>query len=579
MLDAWGFWDEELRGFPAGGGEAALWVARRSGPGGGLELLVTRAWTGARALERAPAGAAASPVAAGDPAPGAPPLGRLLRAMRDGLATLSPVAVARQPGGSAWPRRGTEATGRPEPARRHATRAGAREGAGRGAASASRTSGGAGPAVCRLLWVEPVGGARDGGSPGALALQFDDLPPWGEAIRLWGRRLASRLAHLLPDLPVCPAAGPAASRQASLFPSLPVAGPGPVGLPLPRPVFLPGLPGAVGISRELAACCAELPGFARSGVNVLLHGETGTGKEIVAQAIHRLSPRHERPFIGLNCAALPEGLFESELFGHRAGSFTGAATDKMGLLEAADGGTFFLDEIGDMPLALQIKLLRVMQERRVRRVGELESRPVDLRFVAATHRDLPAEIAAGRFRQDLFYRLNVVGLRIPPLRQRPEDVAHLLAYFLQRHGDGARSPRIEEQALAALQGYRWPGNVRELENEARRLLALQPGAPLIRLEMLSAEVRRASGRSIDPADLATLRGLDEATELLERYLIRKAIAAADGRKAAAARRLGLSRQGLYKKIQRYGMSDLVASPPAAAPGAEEAPAADATLAG
>jgi transcriptional regulator with PAS, ATPase and Fis domain len=296
---------------------------------------------------------------------------------------------------------------------------------------------------------------------------------------------------------------------------------------------------------------------ARSGVNVLLHGESGTGKEIIACAIHDRSERRRGPLVGQNCAALPESLFESELFGHKSGAFTGAAADKAGLLEAAHGGTFFLDEIGDMPLALQIKLLRVMQERRVRRIGELDSRPVDIRFVAATHKDLAAEIAAGRFRLDLYYRLNVVRLALPPLRQRPEDIGHLVAFFLQRHGGDEGQWRIEERALAALQAYRWPGNVRELENEVCRLLAMYPGRRLIRLEQLSTEVRAAAGWSVDPADLATLRPLEEAGQLLERYLIRKAIAACGGRKAAAARRLGLSRQGLYKKIQRYGMSDLI----------------------
>jgi transcriptional regulator with PAS, ATPase and Fis domain len=297
---------------------------------------------------------------------------------------------------------------------------------------------------------------------------------------------------------------------------------------------------------------------ATSGVNVLLQGESGTGKEIIARAIHLGSSRREGPFVGQNCAALPESLFESELFGHKSGAFTGAASDKVGLLESAHGGTFFLDEIGDMPLALQIKLLRVMQEKKVRRIGELSTRPVNIRFVAATHKDLDQEIAVGRFRLDLYYRLKVVKISIPPLRQRPEDIAHLLAFFLARHGKGRLSRRISESALTALQAYRWPGNVRELENEVCRLLALFPDEMLIRLQHLSEEIRAGGGNLVDPADLSTLRRLDEAGELLEKYLIRKAISAAGGRKAAAARRLGLSRQGLYKKIQRYGMTDLVA---------------------
>jgi transcriptional regulator with PAS, ATPase and Fis domain len=307
----------------------------------------------------------------------------------------------------------------------------------------------------------------------------------------------------------------------------------------------------------MQSCCASLKAVAESQVNVLIHGESGTGKEVLARAVHELGARRAKRFLGVNCAALPESLFESELFGHKAGAFTGAGKEKTGLLEAADGGTFFLDEIGDMPIALQIKLLRVMQERTLRRIGELRSRKVDLRFVAASHKDLQAEILAGRFRLDLYYRLNVVQLRIPPLRQRPEDVAHLLAHLLRRKGADPTALRIAPDALDALQRYRWPGNVRELENEVLRWLALHGGAERIELEQLSVCVQKAAGRSVDPDDLGTLRPMEEATELLERYLIRKAIGASEGRKSDAARRLGLSRQGLYKKIKRYGMSDLV----------------------
>ncbi len=339
-----------------------------------------------------------------------------------------------------------------------------------------------------------------------------------------------------------------------------MSGGGPT-VPLPRPVTVPGIPGCVGCSAEMVRLGQRLAGIARSGVNVLLHGESGTGKEIIARALHLSSDRASGPFIGQNCAALPETLFESELFGHRAGAFTGAATEKKGLLAAASGGTFFLDEIGDMPLALQIKLLRVMQERQVRRIGELKSVPVDLRFVAATHKDLPGEIREGRFRLDLYYRLKVVSIVIPPLRHRPEDVAPLLAYFLRRCGRNLDRTRITEEALSALQRWRWPGNVRELENEAQRLSALFPDEPVLRAAHLSPEIRGADTEHVEAADLGTLRALDQAAELLERYLIRKAIAACDGRKAAAARRLGVSRQGLYKKIARYGMLDLIAPEP------------------
>ncbi len=510
------YWDEEIRSFPHGGGEACLWVVRRDGEPGGftLRLVFSHRWGGRCAPDRS------SP----------PPLARLLKVISKAQGAEFLLGDA---GGASGP---------PAPA----------------------------PSGTDRLWVEPLR-SRDAVA-GAFALRYPDLPPWREAVRLWGARFAARAGLLLPRLDDAAAEGAAlAGRdcQPTLFPlpapcdaaaatPRPRVSRRPPGLPLPRPLCLPEVPGLVGVSREMAACCDLVSRIAASGVNVLLHGESGTGKELVAKALHNGSPRRDRPFIGVNCASLPETLFESELFGHKAGAFTGAAREKTGLLEAADGGTFFLDEIGDMPPALQIKLLRVMQEGRLRRIGELQTRPVDVRFVAASHKDLEAEIEAGRFRLDLYYRLKVVCVDIPPLRRRPEDILPLLAYFLGKHGGRAAAAlRVDEEAVRALQRYRWPGNVRELENEARRWLALQPAADLVEVEQLSTEVQRAAGRSVDLADLATLRTLDEAGELLERYLIRKALQASGGMKSVAARRLGLSRQGLYKKIRRYGMLDLL----------------------
>jgi transcriptional regulator with PAS, ATPase and Fis domain len=198
-----------------------------------------------------------------------------------------------------------------------------------------------------------------------------------------------------------------------------------------------------------------------------------------------------------------------------------------------------------------------MQERKVRRIGDLQSRAVDIRFLAASHKDLPEEIATGRFRLDLYYRLKVVALEIPPLRNRPEDVLPLFSYFLKKKGKDIETMRITEKAVSSLQAWRWPGNVRELENEVQRFCALHPGEETITLGALSPEIQTARTGRVEAADLGTLRQLGQAQEILERYLIRKAIAATDGRKAAAARRLGLSRQGLYKKIARYGMNDLI----------------------
>ncbi|HOX26670.1 MAG TPA: sigma 54-interacting transcriptional regulator [Candidatus Krumholzibacteria bacterium] len=491
------FWEEELRDLPRDGGPAAVWVVRREGDGPATLLRVLCSWS-----------------AGGGPAP--LPLGLVHRVLQTGQA----------------------AEQREE--------------------SRSRR-----PPLCHAL---PLDGGR--GTTGVLVAAATAAAPWADAVRLWAERTASRLGPLLDGLAPWPgtwlsATPPAEPWQLSLFApeDLPVErrlAPA-TGLPLPRPQPVPGLPGAIGRSREMRLLAARIASVATSGVNVLLHGETGSGKEIIARALHQGSPRRDRPFVGLNCAALPANLFESELFGHKAGAFTGAGRDKPGLLEVAHGGSFFMDEIGDMPLALQIKLLRVMQERQVRRVGELDSRPVDIRFVAATHKDLAREIEDGHFRLDLYYRLKVVCLEIPPLRQRPEDVLPLLAWFLRRAGLDPARLRIADTAAAALHAWRWPGNVRELENEAARFAALYPGESLIELRHLNWEIQENAGPRVDAGDLGTLRNLEEANELLERYLIRKAIAASEGRKAAAARKLGLSRQGLYKKISRYGMVDLIGS--------------------
>ncbi|MFH1842779.1 MAG: sigma 54-interacting transcriptional regulator [bacterium] len=564
----WRVWEEEIRTFPFGGESAVIWVVRCDdrAANGPLRLVFSYSWQPQRSPRN---GSWPTP-------PTVPPLGRLLRTITSGESQQL-----------VWPSRPPAARVTSPPRLTDSSVSGHSQDKPQDRTQ-DRTQDRPVPPHhlnCGIpeyqLWLEPLlneqGNQDDQERSGALALWYDNTPPWGEAVRLWGNRFIARIGPLLSELPAWPGRlgagypthgglGPEQPGQLCLFDpaKLPTAEPParprnnvPAGIPLPRPVFVPGVPGAVGISRELLTCCAAIEKVATSGVNVLLYGESGTGKEIIAHAIHQSSGRRSGPFVGQNCAALPESLFESELFGHRAGAFTGASGDKKGLLEAASGGTFFLDEIGDMPLPLQIKLLRVMQERRVRRIGELESRSVDLRFVAATHKDLDREITTGRFRLDLYYRLKVIRLVIPPLRQRPEDIAHLLAYFLRRHGGDRTGRRITESALAALQSYRWPGNVRELENEVSRLLALYPDERLIRLKHLSCEVQAAAGWSVDPGDLGTLRSLDEANQLLERYLIRKAIAAAGGRKAAAARKLGLSRQGLYKKIQRYGMGDLI----------------------
>ena len=240
---------------------------------------------------------------------------------------------------------------------------------------------------------------------------------------------------------------------------------------------LPSMDGRVkiiGVSRALQDVFKLVGRVARSDAPVLISGESGTGKELVAKAVHEYSPRRQREMITINCGAIPENLLESELFGHEKGSFTGAISRREGRFEQADGGTLFLDEIGDMPLSIQVKLLRVLQDGSFSRVGANDMLKTDVRIVAATHKNLAAEVSAGRFREDLFYRLNVVELRIPPLRERPEDIPLLAEYFLQRitRKNGMARIRISSEATASLATHHWPGNVRELENTMARACAL-----------------------------------------------------------------------------------------------------------
>ncbi len=281
---------------------------------------------------------------------------------------------------------------------------------------------------------------------------------------------------------------------------------------------------------------------------VLITGESGTGKEVIARAVHRASPRAGEAFIGVNCAAIPENLLESELFGHVRGAYTGANADKAGLFEQADGGTLLLDEIGEMPQPLQAKLLRVLQEGEIRRVGDERSRLVDVRVLAATARDLAAEVRAGRFREDLFYRLNVVSIHLPPLRERHEDIAPLARHFAARLGTRLGHPlALSEATLVWLESQPWPGNVRELENAIERAAVLS-GRPVL-----------------DPADFSPTplriveRGREEATlraavEAAEAAAIRAALVATGGNRRAAATRLGVSLRTLFYKIERYGLA-------------------------
>ncbi|TNF23549.1 MAG: sigma-54-dependent Fis family transcriptional regulator, partial [Deltaproteobacteria bacterium] len=304
---------------------------------------------------------------------------------------------------------------------------------------------------------------------------------------------------------------------------------------------------AVGLAKSVAA----------SDVPVLIHGETGTGKEVLAKNLHLWSRRAARPFVAFNCAAVPEALIESELFGHVRGAFTGANIDRKGLFEEADGGTIFLDEIGEMPAVMQAKLLRVLQDGEVRRVGSSRPSRVDVRVVSATHKDLAALVAQGAFRADLMYRLNAVTLRIPALRERGDDVALLAHFLLGRACDQARKrvPGFAADALWALSRHDFPGNVRELENEILRAVALTPEGEPVRAAAFSERVAdRAPVRGPAPLGGGPVTLKDAVTET-ERRVIEEALERTGGNVSQAARELGLTRPGLYKVMERLGMRD------------------------
>jgi Nif-specific regulatory protein len=318
----------------------------------------------------------------------------------------------------------------------------------------------------------------------------------------------------------------------------------------PRPASVQPA-GIVGGSAVLAATLALVERARQSGATVLLTGETGTGKELLARAIHTGSARAAGAFVALNCAAFPDTLLESELFGHAKGSFTGADRAKEGLMTLADGGTLFLDEVGETSVALQAKLLRALQEREVRPVGGTRARRVDVRLIAATNRDLLGEIAHGRFRADLYWRLAVFPIRMPPLRERREDVLALARYFLAQHGarEGRPGCRLAPEAEELLLAHAWPGNVRELENEMLRALALSEPFETIPAERLSERL----GQLFEPL-ASVVRDREPLRETLARFealCLRRALDQSGGRRAETARNLGLTREGLYKKLKRH----------------------------
>jgi two-component system response regulator AtoC len=292
---------------------------------------------------------------------------------------------------------------------------------------------------------------------------------------------------------------------------------------------------------------------------VLITGESGTGKELIARAIHENSPRRGKPFIAINCGAIPESLMESELFGHKKGAFTDATRDKKGLFEEATGGTLFLDEVGDLPLHLQVKLLRALQEQKIRRVGDEADISIDARIVSATLRNLEEEARAGRFREDLLYRLNVISVHLPPLRERPEDITILIEHFLKKHSKrlGIPEKRVPQDVLKALIEYRWPGNARELENCLERALVLSSGDE-IEAQSLPPHIIQVvtrSGESINQGvnRSSTSLSIKERTTVLEIDLIKRALEETKGNRTHAAKILEISHRTLLYKLKEYGL--------------------------
>jgi two-component system nitrogen regulation response regulator NtrX len=311
----------------------------------------------------------------------------------------------------------------------------------------------------------------------------------------------------------------------------------------------------VGESHAMRQLREQIAMAAPTNGRVLIYGENGTGKELVARAVHALSRRRSGPFVEVNCAAIPEELIESELFGHVRGAFTGAVADRRGKFEVGDGGTLFLDEIADMSLKTQAKVLRALQEQVVDRVGGASSVRVDVRVIAATNKDLPSEIRAGRFREDLFFRLNVVPIFVPPLRDRDEDVPLLAAHFIAQlsREHGRRPKRLEPGAMDALRRYHWPGNVRELRNVLERLMIMVPG-DVIGVQHLSLPhaVPAASAGTGETGTTAALP-LHDARERFERDYIVAVLAAQHGNMSRTAEVLGVERSNLYRKMRSYGL--------------------------
>ncbi|KRW62831.1 sigma-54-dependent transcriptional regulator [Pseudomonas sp. TTU2014-080ASC] len=309
----------------------------------------------------------------------------------------------------------------------------------------------------------------------------------------------------------------------------------------------------LGESPPMKAMRKQILKLARSQAPVYISGESGSGKELVARLIHEQGPRSEQPFIPVNCGAIPSELMESEFFGYKKGSFTGAVEDKIGLFQAANGGTLFLDEVADLPLAMQVKLLRVIQEKAVRAVGGQQESIVDVRILCATHKDLAGEVAAGRFRQDLYYRLNVIELRVPPLRERREDIPMLADIMLKRLAESSDMPpaKLDADALEKLKNYRFPGNVRELENMLERAYTLCDNDRITAADLSLTESCLPTDNS--QTSLSQIDNLEDYLEDIERKLIMQALEETRWNRTAAAQRLGLSFRSMRYRLKKLGI--------------------------
>ncbi|HXZ85596.1 MAG TPA: sigma 54-interacting transcriptional regulator, partial [Myxococcota bacterium] len=340
-------------------------------------------------------------------------------------------------------------------------------------------------------------------------------------------------------------------RDASSDASLRTRIAGLVAAPPPAPLRpLGSAAGIVAKSPAMRACLELVRKAQRSDATVLLLGETGTGKEVLARTVHEGGRRAGGPFVAINCAAFPETLLESELFGHDRGAFTGANRARAGHFVQANRGTLFLDEIGETTLGFQVKLLRALQEGKVRPLGAGREQPVDARIIAATNRELEGEVEAGRFRRDLFFRLNVFPISLPPLRARSEDVVPLVLHFLERSRELTSLRGVAADARHLLETYPWPGNVRELENEVARIVTHAESGPEVTARMLSPRLRGGSPELPRAAASETLR---QAVARFESWYLKQALERNQDRRIATARQLGITRECLYKKLRRYGM--------------------------